>query len=146
MSTALHPLRSTLLVSGLLAVGLAAGRGITRHAGDARERGLGNLPTRPAVARTDNEPLRVVDLRTEHQVNPVGIDETTPLLAWKLDAAGRQTPESQQAYEIRVARSAAALQRGTDVLWDSGRVASSNTSNIPLRGVVLHSRDAVAWQ
>lgn len=142
MGAALHPLRPTLLLAGLLLVCLA-GRGATRHAGGAWERGLGSPPTRPAATRADQEPLRVVDLRTEHQVNPVGIDEAEPLLAWKLDPPA---PQAQQAYEIRVGRSAAALQRGTELLWDSGRVASSSTSNIPLTGVALHSRDPVAWQ
>jgi alpha-L-rhamnosidase len=98
------------------------------------------------VGAEDKGSLRAVDLRTEHQINPIGIDEAVPLVAWKLDAAGDRKPQGQQAYQIRVGRTPAALRRGKADLWDSGKIASSSTSNIPLTKVALQSRDSVAWQ
>jgi alpha-L-rhamnosidase len=97
-------------------------------------------------APADPGSLRVADLRTEHRVDPIGIDEKTPLLAWKLDASGTRPPQGQEAYQVRAARSLAALRRGGADLWDSGRVTSSSTSNVPFTGAVLRSRDSVAWQ
>src|SRR5207237_1032398 len=64
-----------------------------------------------AAASADRGSPRAVDLRTEHRVNPIGIDEAAPLLAWKLDGTGSPQPQGQQAYQIRVARSPAPLRR-----------------------------------
>src|SRR5262249_51407321 len=69
--------------------------------------------------------------------NPIGLSDATPNLSWRL-SGGRQT-----AYEVRVASSAAQLE--TPDLWDSGKVASSDTSNIRYAGAGLGSRKAVAW-
>ena len=90
--------------------------------------------------------LRVVDLRTENQVNPIGIDEATPLLAWKLASSGAPTARGQQAYEIRSAASVEALERGGAEVRSSGKVASADNSGIPLTGIALQSRQTVAWQ
>jgi hypothetical protein len=100
------------------------------------------LAAAPAVRGS----LRVVDLRTEHLTDPIGIDEPAPLVSWRLEGDGAEIPEGQQAYQIRVAGSAAALKRGRTLIWDSGRVASASTSNIPLSRLAPRSRGAFAWQ
>ena len=64
--------------------------------------------------------LQLADLRTEYQVNPVGIDARAPRLSWKIESPRRGTV--QTAYQIRVALEASALERRP--LWDSGKVAS----------------------
>lgn len=92
------------------------------------------------------ETVRVIDLRTEHRVDPIGIGETAPLLEWKLDAAGHRKPRAQAAYQIRVARTPEALRRGKAELWDSGKVVSPRTHHVALASVPLRSRDRVAWQ
>ncbi len=96
------------------------------------------LANPPAAA-----PSRVTDLRTEHLVDPIGIDAPAPLLEWKLD--GRAVA-GQSAYQIRAASTAAALRRGRPDIWDSGRVASARSTNIPFAGAALRSRQAVVWQ
>jgi hypothetical protein len=102
--------------------------------------------TKLAGASADQSPLRVLDLRTERLTDPIGIDEPAPLVSWKLAGEGDAIPEGQQAYQIRVAGTVEALKRGTAEIWESGRVASVSTSNIPLTGVAPRSRDAFAWQ
>src|SRR3954451_16011141 len=77
-------------------------------------------------------------LRVNTQANPIGLGDATPELSWRL-SSGRQT-----AYEVRVASSAAQLDNPD--LWDSGKVTSSATNNIPYAGKPLASRQGVAWE
>src|SRR3954447_14569403 len=76
-------------------------------------------------------------LRVNTFSNPIGLGDATPNLSWRL-SGGRQS-----AYEIRVASSAAQLD--SPDLWDSGKVSSSDTSNIVYAGAPLSSRKAVVW-
>ena len=91
-----------------------------------------------AEARTSS--VRVVDLRTEHMVNPIGIGKVTPLLTWQVRDAAQIN-----AYEIRVARTPAELGQGK-TLWDSGRVAWKGFGAAYLSQVKLSSRERAAWQ
>src|SRR3954451_4674763 len=77
-------------------------------------------------------------LRVKTQANPIGLGDATPELSWRL-SSGRQT-----AYEVRVASSAAQLDNPD--LWDSGKVSSSDTSNIVYAGAPLSSRKAAVWE
>ncbi|HEY3504353.1 MAG TPA: family 78 glycoside hydrolase catalytic domain [Actinocatenispora sp.] len=86
--------------------------------------------------------LRVTGLRTDDLVDPLGIDDTTPRLSWYLTGGGRG--ERQTAYRIRAASSRAGLS--TPDLWDSGRVESADSTQIPYGGPRLGSRDGVWWQ
>src|SRR5258708_8268398 len=74
-----------------------------------------------------------VQLRTDHLTNPIGIDTPKPQFAWQSDAT---TPNwMQSAYQLLVATSEKNLapSKGdakADV-WDSGRIVSSDSINIP---------------
>ena len=76
-------------------------------------------------------------LRVNTLTNPIGLGDATPNLSWQL-SGGRQS-----AYEIRVASSAGQL--ASPDLWDSGKVNSSDTSNIVYAGAALSSRKSVVW-
>jgi Bacterial alpha-L-rhamnosidase 6 hairpin glycosidase domain/Alpha-L-rhamnosidase N-terminal domain/Bacterial alpha-L-rhamnosidase concanavalin-like domain/Bacterial alpha-L-rhamnosidase C-terminal domain len=76
-------------------------------------------------------------LRVDTQTNPIGLGDATPALSWRL-AGGRQS-----AYQIRVASSEAQL--GQPDLWDSGKVTSSDSTNILYDGAALKSRQAAVW-
>jgi alpha-L-rhamnosidase len=88
--------------------------------------------------------LLPVDLRCEYLHNPLGIDTPYPRMSWRLvsDLPG----QSQSAYRITAASSAAALAEGRPNLWDSGRVESSETIHIPYAGVSLTSGQRCWWQ
>jgi alpha-L-rhamnosidase len=82
-------------------------------------------------------------LRCEYHVNPLGIDIARPRLSWELTS--RRRGERQTAYQIRVASSDAALKAGRADLWDSGKVASDATAQIPYGGRELTSGQECWW-
>ncbi len=91
-----------------------------------------------------NKSMRVNDLRCEYIGNPLGIDSTTPRLSWKLAAGGYN--RSQSAYHILAASSPDLLSEGSADLWDSGKVDSDQSVNIPWGGKELNSRQQVFWK
>jgi alpha-L-rhamnosidase len=80
-------------------------------------------------------------LRCESMLNPLAVEAPQPRLTWKVDAG-----QTQKAYRILVASSPALLQQGQGDLWDSGRVASDETLQIPYAGKPLSSRQHAYWQ
>jgi len=89
-------------------------------------------------------PLKVVDLRCEYLVDPLGIDERRPRLSWVLESDSRCA--KQVARRIMVASSAQLLAEDRPDLWDSGRVEDDQTCQIPYMGVQLDSRQRCYWQ
>src|SRR5215471_11858838 len=83
-----------------------------------------------------------IHLQAENRVDPLGMDVTTPRLSWILPWAGAV----QRAYQVRAASRRSLLDQGVADLWDSGRIESNRSINIPYQGVALHSRDRVVWQ
>ena len=91
--------------------------------------------------------IKPVDLRTEYRKDPLGIDETSPRLSWKLEAA---TPGArnlrQSAYRVIVASTPALAQSGRGDLWDSGKVSSDQSVHIAYQGKPLVSGQPVWWR
>jgi alpha-L-rhamnosidase len=84
-----------------------------------------------------------VQLRTNHLINPVGIDTPKPQFAWQSDAT---TPNwTQSAYELLVATSEKNLTPAKPDVWDSGRIASSDSINIPYNGPALKPQTRYFW-
>ena len=86
--------------------------------------------------------MRIVDLRAEHSAHPLGLETPHPRLSWRIEGEGRGLV--QTAWRIRAAASPKALATG-DLLWDSGRVASDATFDIPYAGPPLRSMQRVWW-
>jgi alpha-L-rhamnosidase len=85
-----------------------------------------------------------VHLRTNALVNPLGIDTPDPAFSWANDAT---TPNwMQSSYEILVATSAANLLPGKADAWDSGRVQTSASLDIPYQGAPLKSQQRYLWK
>jgi hypothetical protein len=93
----------------------------------------------PAAKAAGDAP-KVRALRTNNLTNPIGLDDTAPLLSWQVEGGLGQT-----AYKIRTARSIADLLRG-HIEATSGRVRSAQQNNVPFTELDLKSRDSVAWQ
>lgn len=93
---------------------------------------------------TPSAPLRPVDLRTEQQPAPLGLDEPQPLLSWKLTGTGRG--RFQTAYRIRVVLDGAdpGAESGPAV-WDSGDVESAETTGVTYAGTALRPRTRYRW-
>ncbi len=73
--------------------------------------------------------MRAVGLRCEHRDDTPCVDDPHPRLSWWLEDGERQT-----AYRVRV---------GT--LWDSGRIESAQTVDVPYGGPPLPAAAELAW-
>ncbi len=97
----------------------------------------------PGLARGALEPER---LRCEYLEQPLGIDEIHPRLSWRdrgTDPAARAL--HQTAYRILVASRTELLAQEQGDLWDSGRVATSETLHIAYAGAPLASLERCWW-
>jgi alpha-L-rhamnosidase len=99
-----------------------------------------HVDARPA-GRT---PIQVSHLRVEYQENPLGLGTPAPRFSWQLSGDGRGV--AQDAYQIRVARSASDVQAGRVLVWDSGPVMSSDSILLPYAGRPLESHQRYFWQ
>ena len=88
--------------------------------------------------------VTVGQLRCEHLENPQGIDITQPRLSWQLAAEERDV--KQGAYQILVASTEAGLKNGVCDLWDSGTVASDESTLVAYAGRPLTSREGCFWK
>ncbi|HEU5396546.1 MAG TPA: hypothetical protein VFV81_05210, partial [Verrucomicrobiae bacterium] len=101
-----------------------------------------------AVARVSAamETPTPVHLRCEYRVNPDGIGETTPRLAWQLQADPVARGVRQTAYQILVASSPEQLQTGRGDLWDTGKIPSDAMQQIDYGGKPPASREQCWWR
>lgn len=88
-------------------------------------------------------PLVPGHLRCVHLTDPLGIDDQHPTLSWilensKEDASG----QSQIAYQIQVGPS----EYHPGELWDSTKVASNQSVDVPYRGKPLCSNQRCFWR
>lgn len=87
------------------------------------------------------------DLRCEYLAEPVGIDVCEPRLSWKLTAASpAMRGVRQSAYQILVASLPELLAKHKGNVWDSGKVSTENSINIPFGGKPLASRQQLFWK
>jgi len=96
-----------------------------------------------AVAAPANAPVRVAGLQVDNTTNPLGIDDATPSLSWKLDS--HVNGERQSAYRVLVASSTKLLIPGEADVWDSGKVASTDSVGAPYGGPTLQSAHRYYW-
>ncbi|MGB9587678.1 MAG: discoidin domain-containing protein, partial [Armatimonadota bacterium] len=83
-------------------------------------------------------------LLTEYLENPLAIDVLEPRFSWQFHSGRRGARQS--AYQIQVADSLDALTSGAPNIWDSGRVASDECTNIPLKVGRLASGARYWWR
>ncbi|HEU5069019.1 MAG TPA: family 78 glycoside hydrolase catalytic domain [Verrucomicrobiae bacterium] len=83
-------------------------------------------------------------LQCEYSTHPLGVDVVQPRLSWQVASSERD--QRQGAYEILVASSLGELARDKGDLWDSGKVASSDTLFIPYQGRALKSSQPAFWK
>ena len=72
-----------------------------------------------------------------------GIDSTSPRLSWRLQSDARGV--AQAAYRIQVAADEAKWGRRS-VLWDTGKVASDRSTQVPYEGQTLESGRRYYWR
>jgi len=106
-----------------LAAGVGPGRAVAQQVAPVQVLGLSPL-----------------DLHTEYRTNPLGIDTTAPRLSWIL--ASSQRGQKQTAYQVLVS------DEGKDdgALWDTGKVASDDSTGVAYAGKPLESQGRYAWK
>lgn len=88
--------------------------------------------------------LTVKETTCEYARNPLGVDALKPRLSWVLQSERRG--ERQSAYQIQVASSLERLTSGAADLWDTGKVLSDQSIQVPYRGKALVSRQRCYWR
>ncbi|MDP9172830.1 MAG: glycoside hydrolase family 78 protein [Planctomycetota bacterium] len=102
------------------------------------------IPLCSSCSRAAVDPARVTNLRCEYLNDPIGIDQTEPRLSWMIESDKRGA--MQTAYQILVASSPEILAKDTGDLWDSGKIGSSQSTQVIYSGQQLTSRMACYWK
>ena len=85
-------------------------------------------------------------LRAEAQIDPLAIETAQPRLSWLLrPSLAGETGKAQSAYRILVASSLTTLAANRGDLWDTGKVQSTETIEIPYAGKPLESATQYFW-
>ncbi|MCE5258457.1 MAG: glycoside hydrolase family 78 protein [Chloroflexi bacterium] len=82
--------------------------------------------------------ITLANLRCNYLVNPLGIDDLAPRFFWQLVSDERAVLQS--AYQIQVSAPAGGI------LWDSGKVGSLRSVQVPYGGPPLASAVRYAWR
>ena len=97
----------------------------------------------PLVLRA-GEGAAAVDLKTDYRMNPMGLDRLPPALSWRMDAADRPGA-MQTGWRIQSASSSADILAGR-AAWDSGKVDSEGSWQIPYGGPIPKPGERVWWR
>jgi alpha-L-rhamnosidase len=90
--------------------------------------------------------IRPVDLRCESKLDPLGLGETSPRLSWQEVATlPGERGQYQTAYQIQVASSLQVLTNNQGDLWDTGQMATNQTSQIAYAGSALKTDQVCYW-
>ena len=81
----------------------------------------------------------ILNLRTEDQTNPIGIDDTAPTFSWQMKSS--ELGQKQTAYRVVVATDSEL----TDVIWDSDRQLDSHSVGIQYQGPSLDPSTVYYW-
>jgi alpha-L-rhamnosidase len=88
--------------------------------------------------------MKIVRLRCEYLVNPIGLDESWPRLSWIMESGARGA--RQTARQIQVASDAVLLATGVGNIWDTGRVENDASAQIAYAGTPLEPRKRYWWR
>lgn len=97
---------------------------------------LAALPAHAAPVSPDHAPDAPAGLTVDDQTNPLAI-QGTPQFGWL--PQDRDPNEIQSAYRLRV------TQPNGSLVWDSGRIASSDESWVPYAGPALEPGTSYKW-
>jgi len=84
------------------------------------------------------------ELRVEYLKNPIQIDTLIPRFSWIIEH--KQRNQSQSAYRIIVSTEESIILSEHGNYWDSGKVKSIQTNNVPYDGKPLKSDSKYYWR
>ena len=91
----------------------------------------------------------VCGLRCECRENPLGVDAARLRLSWIMEDRGGTAAvrgQKQTAYQVLAASTPEALAKDKGDLWDSGKVASDQSTQVEYSGKPLESRRQCYWK
>jgi hypothetical protein len=88
--------------------------------------------------------FRLVQLRCERRINPVGIDVMSPGFGWQIHTAQRGF--TQSAYHLLVATDSAQLTKNNADAWNSGKKISSQSNLVRYAGKKLQPGKKYFWR
>jgi len=97
-----------------------------------------------SVNRTNKAGITATELRCEYADNPIGVDTTQPRFSWILQSTQRN--QMQSSYQVLVATAPGKLNKNIGDKWDSGKVVSESSVNIPYQGKNLTSGEKCFWK
>lgn len=86
--------------------------------------------------------MKIVNLRVENRVEPLGIDEYKPTFSWNVET--KESNWIQSSYRILVGRSKEEMEKGKE--WDSDFVESREMVNLPYDGRKLKPQTKYFWK
>jgi alpha-L-rhamnosidase len=84
-----------------------------------------------------------IALKCESLIEPLGIDTPKPLLSWRLQDS--RWGAKQTAYQILVSSQLSPSGTPMADIWDSGRVASEQSVDVPYAGPALEAQKRYYW-
>ncbi len=88
--------------------------------------------------------LQVNMLAVEGRDSLLGTDIVAPRLSWKIQSQKRDV--KQTAYQVFVASSKEALDKGNSDIWNSGKVEADSSLNVTYKGKPLQSYQSLYWK
>jgi alpha-L-rhamnosidase len=102
------------------------------------------LPLMMLIQMANSQQLKVNELRCAYLQNPIGVDQTKPMLHWKLTSNQRSV--MQTAYQILVSDDSLALLQHHGNTWKSGWITSSQSIQVAYAGKPLVSAKKYYWK
>jgi len=84
------------------------------------------------------------NLRCEYAKNPLAVESTAPRLSWVVNDPRRGAVQS--AYQILVAGDLKTLAGDIGTVWDSGKVSSDQSVQVPYAGPALATNQRYHWK
>lgn len=88
--------------------------------------------------------MKPIRLKIINYYSSIGIDTASPIFGWQLESELRN--QQQTHYRIVLARQEESVIDCEDLLWDSGKVCSSEQYGIIYQGQLLQSVTAYYWR
>ena len=77
-----------------------------------------------------SQELKLSNLRCDYKKDPAGIEDVSPKLSWELQSSHHGVLQS--AYRILVSEDTLSLEKNTGTVWDSKKVSSDASIEVPL--------------
>ena len=88
-------------------------------------------------------PGQPIHLKSEHLINPIGIDSQKPRLTWRLD--DNRQGALQTAYQVQVGTDSVALVNQLANMWDTGKIGESDML-VSYAGLQLNPLTRYYWK